>query len=108
MHGALWRARPPHSGWIMGKLNAERFAKLSEDCGQEQTDLKQSVAAFGLLYMPPKQAVNVQRFLKIVKKYTEPTKLTPAILREFAEKMVVHAPENPADTGYSGLLCITR
>ena len=38
----------------MGKLNAERFAKLSEDCGQEQTDLKQSVAAFGLLYMPPK------------------------------------------------------
>ena len=32
LHGALWRARPPHSGWIMGKLNAERFAKLSEDC----------------------------------------------------------------------------
>ncbi len=54
------------------------------------------------------QAINVQRFLKIVKKYTEPTKLTPAILREFAEKMVVHAPENPADTGDSGLLCITR
>lgn len=54
------------------------------------------------------RTVNIQSFLKIVKKYTEPTKLTPAILREFAEKMVVHAPENPADTGYSGLLCITR
>ena len=39
------------------------------------------------------QAVNVQSFLKIVKKYTEPTELTPALLREFVEKVVVHAPD---------------
>ena len=39
------------------------------------------------------QAVNVQSFLKIVKKYTEPTELTPALLREFVEKIVVHAPD---------------
>ena len=39
------------------------------------------------------QAVNVQSFLKIVKKYTEPTELTPAILREFVEKVVVHTPD---------------
>ena len=31
--------------------------------------------------------------LKIVKKYTEPTELTPALLREFVEKVVVHAPD---------------
>ena len=36
----------------------------------------------------------VQSFLlKIVKKYTQPTELTPALLREFVEKIVVHAPD---------------
>ena len=39
------------------------------------------------------QAINVQSFLKIVKKYTQPTELTPALLREFVEKIVVHAPD---------------
>ena len=39
------------------------------------------------------QAVNVQSFLNIVKKYTQPTELTPALLREFVEKIVVHAPD---------------
>lgn len=29
--------------------------------------------------------------MKIVKKYTEPTELNPTLLREFVEKVVVHA-----------------
>ena len=33
---------------------------------------------------------NVKSFLKIVKKYTEPTELTPQLLHEFVEKIVVH------------------
>lgn len=37
--------------------------------------------------------MNVQSFLKIVRKYTHPEKLTPAMLREFVEKVVVHAPD---------------
>lgn len=36
------------------------------------------------------QAVNIKSFLKIVKKYTEPTELTPDILHEFVDKIVVH------------------
>lgn len=32
-------------------------------------------------------------FLKIVRKYTQPTELTPALLREFVEKVVVYAPD---------------
>ena len=39
------------------------------------------------------QAVNIQSFLNIVKKYTQPTELTPVLLREFVEKIVVHAPD---------------
>ena len=79
---------------VMGKLNAERFAKLSEGYEKEQTDLKQSVENLRTIVDAAEtQAVNVQSFLKIVKKYTEPTELTPALLREFVEKVVVHAPD---------------
>ncbi|WP_300346736.1 DUF4368 domain-containing protein [uncultured Oscillibacter sp.] len=78
----------------MGKLNAERFAKLSEGYEKEQADLKQSVGNLrAIVNAAETQAVNVKSFLKIVKKYTEPTELTPAILREFVEKVVVHAPD---------------
>ena len=78
----------------MGKLNAERFTKLSEGYKKEQADLKQSAENLrAIVDAAETQAVNVQSFLKIVKKYTEPTELTPAILREFVEKVVVHAPD---------------
>ena len=79
---------------VMGKLNAERFAKLSEGYEKEQADLKQSVGNLRVIVNAAEtQAVNVKSFLKIVKKYTEPTELTPALLREFVEKVVVHAPD---------------
>lgn len=79
---------------VMGKLNDERFAKLSEGYEKEQADLKQSVENLRrIVDAAETQAVNVQSFLKIVKKYTEPTELTPALLREFVEKVVVHAPD---------------
>ena len=36
---------------------------------------------------------NEDIFLKIVKKYTEPTELTPLLLHEFVDKIIVHAPD---------------
>ena len=39
------------------------------------------------------EEVNTQSFLKIVRKYTEPTELTLLLLHEFVEKIVVHAPD---------------
>ena len=35
----------------------------------------------------------MQSFLKIVKKYTEPTELTPLLVHEFVDKIIVHAPD---------------
>ena len=37
--------------------------------------------------------MNLDRFLAIVKKYTEIEKLTPTILNEFVEKIIVRAPD---------------
>ena len=37
--------------------------------------------------------MNLDRFLAIGKKYTEIEKLTPIILNEFVEKIIVHDPD---------------
>lgn len=79
---------------IMGKLSDERFAKLSETYEKEQSSLKASVSELSeAIQASETQTVNVQSFLKVVRKYTEPTELTPAMLREFVDKIVVHAPD---------------
>ena len=79
---------------VSGALSAERFAKLSKGYEKEQEDLKQSAKELqAIVNTIETQAVNVQSFLKIVRKYTAPSELTPALLREFVEKIVVHAPD---------------
>ena len=79
---------------VSGTLSAERFAKLSEGYEKEQAALRQSTEELRAVVASAEvQTVNIQSFLKIVKKYTEPAELTPAILREFVEKVVVHAPD---------------
>lgn len=79
---------------VSGTLSAERFAKLSEGYEKEQEALRQSTEELRAVVASSEvQTVNIQSFLKIVKKYTEPTELTPALLREFVEKVVVHAPD---------------
>lgn len=79
---------------VIGKLTAERFAKMSAGYEQEQADLKNSVKELReLISTMETEEVNIQSFLKIVKKYTEPTELTPLLLHEFVEKIIVHAPD---------------
>ena len=76
---------------VTGKLTDERFAKLSATYEQEQAELKQSVESMSaIVEAAEEQTVNIRSFLKIVKKYTEPTELTPDILHEFVDKIVVH------------------
>ena len=76
---------------VTGKLTDERFAKLSATYEAEQAELKKSVESLSVIVEAAEvQAVNVKSFLLIVKKYTEPTELTPQLLHEFVEKIVVH------------------
>ena len=76
---------------VTGKLTDERFAKLSATYEAEQAELKKSVESLSVIVEAAEvQAVNVKSFLKIVKKYTEPTELTPQLLHEFVEKIIVH------------------
>lgn len=79
---------------IVGKLSDERFMKMSKGYEEEQRTLQAEADTIqNELQQEEKKSVDVKRFLAIVKKYTELTELTPEILREFVDKIIVHAPD---------------
>ena len=76
---------------VAGRISDERFAELSTDYEQEQTALKERVAELRREADKAQEAaVNVDKFMSIVRKHTSFEELTPTLLREFVEKIVVH------------------
>ena len=58
---------------------------------QEQATLKARAAELQAeLGQAQEAAVNVEKFMAVVRKYTSFEELTPTLLREFVEKIVVH------------------
>ena len=81
---------------ITGKLTDERFKKLSADYEAEQAALQtQANSLREEIQEEESKCANAERFLSIVRKYTEIPELTPHILHEFVEKIVVHAATDP-------------
>ena len=79
---------------VSGNLTEERFVKLSLSYEQEQTELNGKVSALKQeLLRAKEQSDNTDKFIRIVRKYTEITELTPEIVREFVHKVVVHQAE---------------
>lgn len=76
---------------ILGKLSDERFKILSADYEQEQRDLRVEIQAFQeqLAEMDSK-TVNISSFLKMARKYTSFEELTPGMLHDLIEKIVIH------------------
>lgn len=78
---------------INGKLTDDRFSKMTTTYEEEQRKLEASVAELqGTVDAYEQQKLNVKSFLRLVKSYTEPDRLTPEILRMFVEKIVIHEP----------------
>ena len=76
---------------VSGRITDERFAELSADYEREQTELKERIAALQAeLDKAQENAANAEKFLPVVRKYTSFEELTPTLLREFVEKIVVH------------------
>ena len=81
---------------ISGKLSDERFQKLSVDYEKEEQELK--VLASSLrkeVELEESKSADVDRFLSVVERYTDIPELTPCILHEFVEKIIVHAASDP-------------
>ena len=79
---------------IIGKLSDERFMKMSKGYEDEQRTLQAEADTIqNELQREEKKSVDVKRFLAVVKKYTDLTELTPEILREFVDRIIIHAPD---------------
>lgn len=79
---------------VCGNLTDDRFVKMSQYYEQEQQELKER--AYYLrqeLSKAKEQSDNVMRFMRSVRKYTEITELTPELVREFVQKVVVYQAE---------------
>ena len=76
---------------VAGRITDERFSALSADYEAEQRQLKERAAELQRELSKAQEAtVNAGKFMNIVRKYTSFEELTPTLLREFIEKIVVH------------------
>ena len=88
-----------------GRISDERFTELSADYEAEQKELKERAAVLqGELSRTLEATANAEKFMKVVRKYTSFEELTPTLLREFVEKIVIHESE-ALDGKRRGKLC---
>lgn len=77
-----------------GKISDERFAKMTASYEAEQTQLETRVDTLRRQMETEKdEALNVDSFLSLVRKYTDIQELSAEIIREFVEKIYVHQAE---------------
>ena len=76
---------------ITGKLSDERFKIFSADYEQEQHSLRGEVVALQKQFDDTENTcTNISSFLKMTKRYADFDELTPAMLRDLIEKIIVH------------------
>lgn len=79
---------------IEGKISDERFVKMSENYETEQKTLEARVTELlDQIDSQQESSVNIDRFLALVRKYTDVRELTPEIIREFVERIEIFKPE---------------
>ncbi len=79
---------------VSGKISDERFKTMSESYEKEQRELRLIVSELSVFVEEREQkATDTAQFIAVVRKYSEIKKLTPEIMHEFIEKIVVHAPD---------------
>ena len=78
---------------LLGDISDERFSKLSEGFEAEQAILKTQVMEKQTqLSEVVKSADNIERFLQTIRNYTTIEQLTPQIVNELVDKIVLHQP----------------
>ncbi|MBT2157417.1 DUF4368 domain-containing protein [Clostridioides difficile] len=78
--------------------------KLSKGYEEEQHTLQEEQTSLEKeLQKEEKQSVDVKQFLSVVRKYTNLTELTPEIVHEFIDKIIVHAPDKSTVNAYRKL-----
>ncbi|GAA6406165.1 recombinase family protein [Blautia hominis] len=89
---------------VSGRISDERFTELSADYEAEQKGLKEKAAALQEELSRVREAAqNAEKFMNVVRRHTTIEELTPTLLREFVEKIVIYEAE-PLDGKRHGKL----
>jgi len=84
---------------VEGKITDERFVKMSATYESEQRELENRINELqDILLASEEKKLNVDSFLKLVRKSTDITELTPEIIRTFVERIEVFQPEKVPGT----------
>ena len=76
---------------VEGKISEERYMKMSDNYETEQKALTERLNYLKVEIEKAKtQYDNINRFMAIVKKYSDFDEITPEILRAFVDKVIVH------------------
>jgi DNA invertase Pin-like site-specific DNA recombinase len=88
----------------LGKIDEEMFNQMSEGYQQEREELKAKSAALQAeLDEFDNDSVRADKFIEIVRRYTSFEELTPAMLNEYIDKVIVHEGEwSDGNTGEGG------
>lgn len=79
---------------VSGKITDDRFRNLSFNYDKEQQELKLKIEQLSKdIENTEKKETDITQFISNVKKYTEITELTPEILNELIEKILIHQAE---------------
>lgn len=79
---------------VSGKISDVRFRFMAADYESEQQELKiLSEELNSVIQQAEQKTADTEQFTKAVRKYTEITELTPEIMHELIEKIVVHVSE---------------
>lgn len=75
----------------LGKISEERYQAMAPTYEQEQTDLSEKRAQLEQQLSQSSEAhENIEKFMSIIRKYTDVEELNAYILNELIEKIVVH------------------
>ena len=78
---------------LLGEIADGRFKKLCDSYEAEQAELKEKVqTATETLRVKMKSAHNIEKFMTTIRKYTQLEKLTPKIVNELIDKIIIHQP----------------
>lgn len=88
----------------LGKMDEDTFAQMTEGYRQERTDLRAKTDALQTeLDAWSSDSVRADKFIEIARRYTSFEELTPAMLNEYVDKVIVYEGEwSEGNTGKGG------
>ena len=83
--------RKTYEDYSAGKLSEKRFEQLSQSYESEQSELvEQTEVLKSELAKFEDDTLKADKFVELARKYIDITELTPAMLNEFVDKVIVH------------------